>query len=44
MSAAESPVAAEFCNLNAEQLEAIRGHIKNVTVQDGLTESDFQVI
>ncbi|KAF8372002.1 hypothetical protein PRIPAC_78431 [Pristionchus pacificus] len=42
MSAAESPVAAEFCNLNAEQLEAIRGHIKNVTVQDGLTESDFQ--
>lgn len=44
MGAAESAVAEKFCNLNADQLEALRGNIKKVTVQDGLNEHDFQVI
>uniref|UniRef100_A0A8R1UPB3 MTOR-associated protein MEAK7 n=1 Tax=Pristionchus pacificus TaxID=54126 RepID=A0A8R1UPB3_PRIPA len=42
MGAAESAVAEKFCNLNADQLEAVRGNIKKVTVQDGLSEHDFQ--
>ncbi|KAF8387543.1 hypothetical protein PRIPAC_76685 [Pristionchus pacificus] len=44
MGAAESAVAEKFCNLNADQLEAVRGNIKKVTVQDGLSEHDFQGI
>ncbi|GMT02816.1 hypothetical protein PENTCL1PPCAC_24990 [Pristionchus entomophagus] len=42
MGAAESTTKESFRNLNSDQLEAFRGNIKKVTVQDGLTEHDFK--
>ncbi|GMR33201.1 hypothetical protein PMAYCL1PPCAC_03396 [Pristionchus mayeri] len=42
MGAAESTTTEKFSNLNTDQLETVRGNIKKVTVQEGLTENDFQ--
>ncbi|GMR62271.1 hypothetical protein PMAYCL1PPCAC_32466, partial [Pristionchus mayeri] len=38
----ESSTTEKFPNLNADQLATVRGNIKKVTVQEGLTEQDFQ--